>query len=230
MIQRREREMRQQLEAQDEEVLDFKENFTSLQQEIEYKTRKLRKMYAKWQSVKQEMSDLSAEFRQQRQELEQAQEVLLKELRLKQVLINHFIPTDFKQQMMTRATYDDEEDKWVLKPSAQAPMLPLICSSRMDLRPTSEYEKHSRLSEDQSTQMGQYRFENILLLGLDIPPRSTKDYVAPEVSPTLQAALTEALHNRNAVVQVEARKFSSGADIHAFLKSACGRKLNQRSK
>ena len=69
--------MRQQLEAQDEEVLDFKENFTSLQQEIEYKTRKLRKMYAKWQSVKQEMSDLSAEFRQQRQELEQAQEVLL---------------------------------------------------------------------------------------------------------------------------------------------------------
>ena len=52
-----------------------------------------------------------SEFRQQRQELEQAQEVLLKELRPKQVLINHFIPMDFKQQMMTRATYDDKEDK-----------------------------------------------------------------------------------------------------------------------
>ena len=30
--------MRQQLEAQDEEVQNFKENFTSLQQEIEYET------------------------------------------------------------------------------------------------------------------------------------------------------------------------------------------------
>ena len=38
LFKRREREMRQQLEAQEEEVQNFKENFTSLQQEIEYKT------------------------------------------------------------------------------------------------------------------------------------------------------------------------------------------------
>ena len=44
---RQEREMRQKLESQDEEVLDFKENFSSLQQEIDYKTRKLRKMYSR---------------------------------------------------------------------------------------------------------------------------------------------------------------------------------------
>ena len=50
------------MESQDEEVLDFKENFSSLQQEIDYKTRKLRKMYARWQSVRQEMGDLGDEL------------------------------------------------------------------------------------------------------------------------------------------------------------------------
>ena len=43
--------MRRKLEARDEEVLDFQENFTSLRHEVDVKTRKLRKLYAKWQQV-----------------------------------------------------------------------------------------------------------------------------------------------------------------------------------
>lgn len=160
--QYREREMRQQLEVQDEEVLDFKENFSSLQQEIEYKTRKLRKMYAKWQNVKQELNDMNDEFRKQREELEEAQEMLLKELRLKQVLIDNFIPRDFKRKTAGRMVYDEEEEVWTLTPSKEAPLLPRNCASVQDFRPTSEFEKLAR-SADDANYFGRYKVINFTI-------------------------------------------------------------------
>ena len=43
-IQRREREMQQKLEEKDENTLEIKETFSSLQQEVESKTKKLKKV------------------------------------------------------------------------------------------------------------------------------------------------------------------------------------------
>jgi len=147
--------MRQKLESQDEEVLDFKENFSSLQQEIDYKTRKLRKMYSRWMSLKQEMGDLSDEFRNQRRELEQTQEMLMKELRLKQVIINNFIPHEFKRQMTHRLNYDEDEQKWSLAPPEN--LLPLRNrASKSEIRPTSDFEKAARLAED-PLNLGRYK-------------------------------------------------------------------------
>ena len=139
--------MRQKLESQDEEVLDFKENFSSLQQEIDYKTRKLRKMYSRWLNLKQEMSDLGDEFSNQRRELEQTQETLLKELRLKQVIINNFIPHEFKRQMTHRLNYDEDEERWYLAPPDNLPPL-RNRASKTEIRPTSDFEKAARLAED----------------------------------------------------------------------------------
>lgn len=41
---RREREMQQQMESRDEETLELKETYTSLQQEVDIKTKKLKKV------------------------------------------------------------------------------------------------------------------------------------------------------------------------------------------
>ena len=143
--------MRQKLESQDEEVLDFKENFSSLQQEIDYKTRKLRKMYARWQSVRQEMSDLSDEFGRQRRELEETQEVLMKELRLKQLIVSHFVPPDFRRQITSRLRYEEDEEKWMLSPATEMPLLPRGFASKFELRPTSDFEKLARSTEESSS-------------------------------------------------------------------------------
>ena len=150
-LKRQEREMRQKLESQDEEVLDFKENFSSLQQEIDYKTRKLRKMYARWQSVRQEMSDLSDEFGRQRRELEETQEVLMKELRLKQLIVSHFVPPDFRRQITSRLRYEEDEEKWMLSPATEMPLLPRGFASKFELRPTSDFEKLARSTEESSS-------------------------------------------------------------------------------
>lgn len=42
---RREREMRQQVENHDEETLELKETYSSLQQEVDIKTKKLKKVF-----------------------------------------------------------------------------------------------------------------------------------------------------------------------------------------
>lgn len=51
--QRKEREMQQKLEDGEETALNLAETYISLQQEVDAKTKKLRKLYAKLQSTKQ---------------------------------------------------------------------------------------------------------------------------------------------------------------------------------
>ncbi|XP_018092567.1 kinesin-like protein KIF3B isoform X2 [Xenopus laevis] len=79
----REREMQQQMENQDEETLELKETYSSLQQEVDIKTKKLKKLFSKLQAVKAEIHDLQEEHIKERQELEQTQNELTRELKLK---------------------------------------------------------------------------------------------------------------------------------------------------
>ena len=158
--ERREREMARQLEARGEEVLNFREDFTSLQQEIDYKTRKLKKMYARWVAVQQEMSDLNAEFGRQRQEMEQKKEALLKQARLKQLLIDHFIPDEFQRKLSARLQYDDDEENWLVSSAAPSPAAAPVLSktaSPGELRPSSEYEKQARVLFEDNHQLARYR-------------------------------------------------------------------------
>lgn len=48
---RREREIQQQMESRDEETLELKETYSSLQQEVDIKTKKLKKVKRKWLPV-----------------------------------------------------------------------------------------------------------------------------------------------------------------------------------
>lgn len=51
MFQRKEREIIQQLEAQEDNTAEIHETFTNLRQEVEMKTKKLKKLYMKLQQV-----------------------------------------------------------------------------------------------------------------------------------------------------------------------------------
>ncbi|XP_010791333.1 kinesin-like protein KIF3B, partial [Notothenia coriiceps] len=80
---RREREMQQQMESRDEETLELKETYSSLQQEVDIKTKKLKKLFAKLQAVKAEIHDIQEAHINERQELEQTQNELTRDLKLK---------------------------------------------------------------------------------------------------------------------------------------------------
>lgn len=77
-FQKLEVEMRQQIEVQEESAVEILETYTTLQQEVEIKTKKLKKLFAKLQAVKQEIHDVTDEFNRDRRELELTQNDLMK--------------------------------------------------------------------------------------------------------------------------------------------------------
>ncbi|KAG9474652.1 hypothetical protein GDO78_004776 [Eleutherodactylus coqui] len=113
---RREREMQQEMDNRDEETLELKETYSSLQQEVDIKTKKLKKLFSKLQAVKAEIHDLQEEHIKERQELEQTQNELTRELKLKHLIIENFIPMEEKNKMMNRCYFEEEEDQWKLHP------------------------------------------------------------------------------------------------------------------
>ncbi|XP_053701125.1 kinesin-like protein KIF3B isoform X1 [Synchiropus splendidus] len=191
---RREREIQQQVVLQDEETLEMRDTFSSLQQEVELKTRKLRRvrtpftreywvhklihsllqLYAKLQMVKAEMRDVVDEHVVTRQELEETQTELTRELKYKYLLIENFIPPEEKRKIMSRLHFDMEEDQWRLQPvippaessPPQARKRPLSAVGYK--RPISQYAQMAVATATGAP----YRFqsENIMLLELDMSP------------------------------------------------------------
>ncbi|AWP16166.1 putative kinesin-like protein KIF3B [Scophthalmus maximus] len=170
---RGEREIQQQMMLQDEETLEMKETFSSLQQEVELKTKKLKRLYAKLQLVKAEMRDVIDEHVMTRQELEQTQNELTRELKYKYLLIENFIPPEEKNKIMNRLHFDSEEDQWRLQPVLPSESAP----SRVKRRPLSAVGYKRPIS--QYAQMAvatatgapaRYQAENIMLLELDMSP------------------------------------------------------------
>ncbi|XP_067904464.1 kinesin-like protein KIF3B isoform X2 [Heterodontus francisci] len=219
---RREREMQQQMETQDEETLELKETYSSLQQEVDVKTKKLKKLFAKLQAVKAEIHDLQEEHIKERQELEQTQNELTRELKLKHLVIENFIPLEEKNKIMNRAYFDEEEDQWKTQPitriEGNQQMMKRPVSAIGYKRPLSSYAKMALISRSDP----RYRAENILLLELDMPSRTTRDYEGPAIAPKVQAALEAALQDEDEL-QVDASTFDP-------LRSGSARKAKSRPK
>nr|XP_027224336.1 kinesin-II 95 kDa subunit-like [Penaeus vannamei]XP_027224340.1 kinesin-II 95 kDa subunit-like [Penaeus vannamei] len=185
---RREREMLQLLEKEEESSCEIASTFSSLQQEVEAKTRKLKKLFAKLQSVKQEMGDLHEEFCRDRVDLQHTQDVLTRELKLKALIIENFISPEEKRKILSRAYFDEDEDVWKLRPVVRQTggtlKRPVSSASR---RPTSEYAK-MQASLDHNPR---YKGENIMVV--EDPVRTTRDWEGPVVAPRVAAALEAAL-------------------------------------
>ncbi|KAM4692950.1 kinesin-like protein KIF3C [Discoglossus pictus] len=171
---RREREMQQQMLLRDEEAMELRGTYTSLQQEVEMKTKKLKKLYAKLQAVKGEIQDQHDEYVRVRQDLEQAQNEQTRELKFKYLIIENFIPPEEKNKIMNRLYYDSEEDQWKFQPLVP-PGNASGGGSTMKRRPSSAVGYKRPISQYARVAMvmgyhPRYRAENIMFLELDLTP------------------------------------------------------------
>ncbi|XP_007567118.1 kinesin-like protein KIF3B [Poecilia formosa] len=170
---RREREIQQQMMLQDEETLEIRETFSSLQQEVEHKTKKLKRLFAKLQLLRGEMKDIFDEHVTTRQELEETQEELTRELKYKYLLIENFIPPEEKNKIMNRLQFDSEEDQWWLQPVIPSESTPTQVKRRPlsavgYKRPISQYAQMA-VATATGTPF-RYQAENVMLLELDMSP------------------------------------------------------------
>uniref|UniRef100_UPI003AABD84E kinesin family member 3Cb n=1 Tax=Centroberyx gerrardi TaxID=166262 RepID=UPI003AABD84E len=170
---RREREIQQQMMLQGEETLEMRETFSSLQQEVELKTKKLKKLYTKLQCVKDDIGDVINEHVITRQELEQTQNELTRELKYKYLLIENFIPPKEKNKIMNRLHFDSEEDQWRFLPVIPSESVPTQVRRRPSSvvgykRPISQYAQMAVATATGAP--SRYQAENIMLLELDMAP------------------------------------------------------------
>lgn len=207
---RREREVRQQLEEKEESNLEIKGTFTSLQEEVELKTKKLNKLKSKLKAARAEMADYMEEQFKVKEDLALTLESLQREQKLRSLIVENFIPPVETEKVVGRAVYSEEEEDWRLRPY-QAPSSsddvfegrPM--SSKSTLHPISTYAKLA-------AQKGDPRFmaDNILKVELDLPNRTTRDYEAPTMISSLQAALDAALQEEEEMT-FDATAFNSSS-------------------
>ncbi|KAG8223833.1 hypothetical protein J437_LFUL003722 [Ladona fulva] len=196
---RREVEMLQKLEEKEESTLDLKETFSSLQQENESKTKKLRKMFAKLESIQQEIRDVYDEANEDRREMESNQKNMLKELKLLYVIIDNFIPVEEKSKLLARIRYNNEDDSWFILPLDKMPVnIPRLKSTPNDRRPTCDHTRTAALATDNP----RYKGENVLFLELEMPLRTTQDYEINDNNQAVRAVLQEALEHEVAVLEI----------------------------
>ncbi|KAL0270490.1 UNVERIFIED_CONTAM: hypothetical protein PYX00_007887 [Menopon gallinae] len=221
---RKEAEMRRKLEQEDESFEIVRGNFQNLQQEVDLKTKKLRRLYAKLQYVKQDIIDNTEDFNKERRDLEDTQSALIKDLKLKRLVIDNFMPVEQFNKVLASMRYDEYEDTWKagrIETSQILSRRPVAVIG--DRRPTSDYARvASHLSN-----APRYRGENVLDLDLDMPERTTMDYEGPLVAPKILAMLDEALQVEENI-DIDASRVKGSAKVPGA-SSAAGMKAKRQS-
>ncbi|KAI8844459.1 P-loop containing nucleoside triphosphate hydrolase protein [Chytriomyces cf. hyalinus JEL632] len=165
---RAERELQQRLENRQELQLQMEENYASLQEEVDVKSKKLKKLWAKVQAVKAEISDLQDEFRNEREDLLDTIRELSRELSLKVSVIENFIPPEESGKVESRATYDEETSDWKLDKLTSINLSNKVkrpCALIGAKRPVSQYARTMMQAHE-----GGFRYsnENIMRLKIDL--------------------------------------------------------------
>ena len=120
---------------------------------------------------------------------------LTNQLKLKNMIIDYFIPTEEYRKVEKIAEWNEEVNDWTIrnpstfrdiKTGSKRPQ-----SAVGMKRPTSEY---SRIAKGLGDLNPRYKFDNILQLDLDMPERTTEDYQglpSMKVQQAIQAILND---------------------------------------
>ncbi|CAH8831112.1 unnamed protein product [Trichobilharzia szidati] len=201
---RREREIVARMEEEEGSVANLQEGFTSLKQEVEVNTRKLKKLFEKLQEIKQETFDVQEEYTLERQEHERIQDQLTREVKLQLIILENFIPSEEKEKLEKRIYFDEETEKWQVKPLFQStnensdtnisPEEYIGQSLYRALRTRRHLSQYALMTSKYDSNP-RYRNEQLLSLDIDLPGRTTRDYEPPQLAPQVVAALEAALQD-----------------------------------
>lgn len=151
-----------------------------------------------WQQyieAQEQLNGISDDFDRERNDMYDTIYELTNQLKLKNMIINDFIPPEEFRKYEQVTTWNEEDNDWQINHPAninnnQNKKENRRPQSAVGLkRPTSEY---SRIAKGLGDLNPRYKFDNILQLDLDMPERTTEDYEglpSAKVQQAIQAIL-----------------------------------------
>uniref|UniRef100_A0A8K9V9S0 Kinesin-like protein n=1 Tax=Oncorhynchus mykiss TaxID=8022 RepID=A0A8K9V9S0_ONCMY len=115
---RRAEQLRRELEEKEAERLDMEEKYSSLQEEAQGKTKKLKKVWTMLMAAKSEMADLQQEHHREIEGLLENIRHLSRELRLQMLIIDSFIPQEYQEMIENYVQWNEDIGEWQLVSSA----------------------------------------------------------------------------------------------------------------
>jgi kinesin family protein 3/17 len=115
--QMQEAKLARELSEKEEMNLQLEEHFSSMQEEVEVKTKKLKKLWSKYQTAVREAQDLQEEFQRERSDMLDAIRELTQTVKLKDLIIANFIPEDIAKSIEKRASWNEEAETYELQVS-----------------------------------------------------------------------------------------------------------------
>jgi kinesin family protein 3/17 len=109
---KRQRELENNFNEKEEMNLQIEESYSNLQEEATAKTKKLKKLWGLCMEQKSELKDLKNEHQREREDLLETIRELTSEIKLRQTIIQGFIPKEEQEIINDCAEYDDVAEKW----------------------------------------------------------------------------------------------------------------------
>jgi kinesin family protein 3/17 len=106
--------LEQELKAKDEEKINLEQRYTSQQDELEKKKKETEKIERKLIMRQNEIADLQDEIHREREDLMDRIRELTREIRLKHLLIDQFIPSFEYMRIERRADWSDDINDWII--------------------------------------------------------------------------------------------------------------------
>ena len=183
------------LQEEEAEANKMQQKFHSLQEELDFKTDKLNKLWESLQSANRELQGINEDFDRERNDMYDTIYELTNQLKLKNMIIDYMIPPEEFRKYEKIAEWNDDIGDWTIKNPTNYKDIKTGSKRPQSAvgmkRPTSEY---SRIAKGLGDLNPRYKFDNILQLDLDMPERTTEDYEgvpSAKVQQAIQAILND---------------------------------------
>jgi kinesin family protein 3/17 len=157
---RKAEDLRKALEEKEQERLDIEEKYSSLQEEVAGKTKKLKKVWSMYMQAKSEITDIQQEHQREMEALLENVRQLSRELRQNILIIDQFIPPEYQEMIEQYVHWNEDIGEWQLK---------CVAYTGNNMRKQSPLHDRDKLMQDSNT-------SNVYLAytseGTDEAPRS----------------------------------------------------------
>lgn len=175
--QREENKLKVALKQREAHMVKLEGKYASTEHEVSEKSKKLEKLRGLYKEIALEIDDVQAENQHEREDMLETIRELSKALKLKDLVLDNFVPRSQLQSFSKRCYWDQETDEWKLgtvdvKEESLTTRPKSLKTGHG--RPISEFARISALLGD-----GNARFKNrdIMQMELIRPKRTTQDYI-----------------------------------------------------